>query len=302
MGRACHLLQQDLGGAEGRPFTNLISFRITLNSTFSFKSWATLRGVALIATLLALATSCPTASSAQPASNNPSQSFAVALPELEGPVTMGIFSSEGKLVRLLYQDAAVDSIPAGLNGLIMTWDGKDDLGRDVPAGTYMARGLVHGPILISSLPVNDDTWRPSLLMQTEEPQNEGLPKSSKLVPSDPLPKNRIWVRTPKDELLETRPWLAVSAKREGSDCLITVNGIPLVTLPMENSPSVTSLSLLKGNAQGAAGSADLLIERGPLLEKYTLSGLHRMVPLNAGALKIAPDAFHLMPGAGESAP
>ena len=32
------------------------------------------------------------------------QSFAVALPELEGPVTLGIFSGEGALLRLLYHD------------------------------------------------------------------------------------------------------------------------------------------------------------------------------------------------------
>jgi hypothetical protein len=255
--------------------------------------------------MLALATSCPTARSAQSGTNNPSQSFAVALPELEGPVTMGIFSSEGNLVRLLYLDAAVDSIPAGLNGLIMTWDGKDDLGRDVPAGTYMARGLVHGPILISSLPASDAAWKSLLLTQTEYPQDALLPKPSPLECPDPPQQNRFWVRTAKDELLETRPWLAVSAKREGSDCLITVNRIPLVTLPMENPPSVTSLSLSKGNVagtSGSAGSADLTIERGPLVEKYTLSGLHRIVPLNAGTLKISPDAFHLLPGAGESAP
>jgi hypothetical protein len=181
----------------------------------------------------------------------------------------------------------------------MTWDGKDDLGRDVPAGTYMARGLVHGPILISSLPASDAAWKPLLLTQTEYPQDALLPKPSPLECPDPSQKNRFWVRTAKDELLETRPWLAVSAKREGSDCLITVNGIPLVTLPMENPPSVTSLLLSQGNIQG---SADLTIERGPLVEKYTLSGLQRIVPLNAGILKISPDAFHLLPGAGESAP
>jgi len=264
-----------------------------------FRLRATHRGVALIASMMALATSCPTARSAQSGTNNPSQSFAVALPELEGPVTMGIFSSEGNLVRLLYQDAAVDSIPAGLNGLIMTWDGKDDLGRDVPAGTYMARGLVHGPILLSSLPASDAAWKPLLLTQLDDPRDALLPKPSPLECPDPSQKNRVWVRTAKDELLETRPWLAVSAMREGSDCLITVNGIPLVTLPIDNPPSVTSLLLSQGNIQG---SADLTIERGPLVEKYTLSGLHRIVPLNAGTLKISPDAFHLLPGAGESAP
>jgi len=266
--------------------------------------------MALTATLLALSMACSPAHSAQPStngtnssisSNHPSQSFAVALPELEGPVTMGIFSSDGNLVRLLYRDAAVDSIPAGLNGLIMTWDGKDDQGRDVPAGTYMASGLVHGPILVSSLPVSDDAWRPPLLIQTEIPQEGELPKSaiSLLEIPDLFPKNRIWVRAAKDELLETRPLLAVSAEMDGSSCLLKVNGIPLADLPVENSLPVTSLSLSQGGSQG---SADLRIERGGIAEKYTLSGLQRLVPLNAGRLEISPDAFHLMPGAGESAP
>jgi len=76
----------------------------------------------------------------------PRVSFAVALPELEGSVTFGIFTPSGSLARLLYNDAAVDAIPAGLNGLLMSWDGKDDQGETLPPGSYRGRGLVHGPL------------------------------------------------------------------------------------------------------------------------------------------------------------
>jgi hypothetical protein len=250
-------------------------------------------------TLLGFWIPCPSARTAQLSSNNPSQSFAVALPELEEPVTMGIFSADGNLVRLLYRDAPIESIPAGLNGLIMTWDGKDAQGRDVPAGTYMARGLVHGPILISSLPASDDTWRPARLIQSEELLDARLTKPFFEGHLDPFPKNRIRVLAAKDELLETRPVLAISAERDGAACLLNAEGLPLARFPMENPLPVTSLFLSNGSADG---SAELMIERGGCVEKYSLSGLHRLVPLNAGALEISPDAFHLMPGAGESAP
>ena len=287
MERARPLLQQDLGETIRRPLSPPFSRR------------GALHGIAVAVTLLGFWIPCPPARTAQLSSNNPSQSFAVALPEMEGPVTMGIFSTDGHLVRLLYWNAPIESIPAGLNGLIMTWDGKDDQGGDVPAGTYMARGLVHGPILISSLPASDDAWRPTRLIQTEEPRDTRFPRPAFLNRLDPFPKNRIQILAAKDELQETRPLLAISAERDGAACLLNAEGLPLIRFPMENPLPVTSIFLSNGSADG---SAELMIERGGGVEKYSLSGLHRLVPLNAGALEISPDAFHLMPGAGESAP
>jgi hypothetical protein len=230
---------------------------------------------------LLVAAMCTHASGAQ-------QSFAVALPELEGPVTMGIFSSSGERVRLLCRDAGVDTIPAGLNGLIMSWDGKDDQGRDVPAGTYKARGLVHGPLRITTLPVGSSfpiaaAWREEADLFPLRP---------------PFPKNRITIRAAKDELLESRPLLSIEAGIEGDACVIRADGLPLLSIPMESTGNVSP-----GITHGAVPGSALLTVEGPKgSSTYTITGLDRLVPLNAGTLEIPVDAFHPLPGAGESAP
>jgi hypothetical protein len=70
------------------------------------------------------------------------QRFAFALPEAEGRISLGVFDSTGKLRRTLYVNAAETDFTAGLNGLIATWDGKDDLGQPLPAGRYHVRGYL----------------------------------------------------------------------------------------------------------------------------------------------------------------
>ena len=85
MERARPLLQQDLGGTIRRPLPRPIPRRVALH------------GIAVAVTLLGFWIPCPPVRTAQLSSNNPSQSFAVALPELEGPITMGIFSADGNL-------------------------------------------------------------------------------------------------------------------------------------------------------------------------------------------------------------
>lgn len=221
------------------------------------------------------------------------QSFAVALPELEGPVTMGIFSQSGERVRLLYRDAAVDSIPAGLNGLIMTWDGKNDQGQDVPAGIYKARGIVHGPLGFSVLPQQELATIPY----------GSKPQDSPLFPErPPFRKNSITLRAAKDELLESRPLLSIEAGLEGNDCVISAEGLPLLSIYVQSGR--TDPPPVIGLTHGAsAGSARLRVEMPTgSATIYTISGLDRLVPLNAGTLEVQADAFHPMPSAGESAP
>jgi hypothetical protein len=214
------------------------------------------------------------------------QHFAVAIPAMEGPVTMGIFSEQGKLVRLLYWDAPVETIPSGLNGLIMTWDGKDDRGVDVPAGTYRARGLVHGPIRTSVLPFCTTTTFPPL------PEEE---------PGFPFPGNRIVLRAAEDELLDSRPLLAFSAVEREDSVGLEVEGLPVVSI---------SLQEVKGSAKEKvfckhgprAGEAVLVVERGNFQESYLVKGLDRIVPMDAGKLEVSADASNPAPNAGESAP
>ena len=70
------------------------------------------------------------------------QRFAFALPEAEGRISLGVFDSAGKLRRTLYVSAAEKDFKIGLNGLIASWDGKDDSGQPMPAGQYRVRGYV----------------------------------------------------------------------------------------------------------------------------------------------------------------
>lgn len=65
-----------------------------------------------------------------------------AQPPMEGTISMGIYDSTGKLVRVLHQDAPTTDFFPALNGLITFWDGKDDSGKPMPAGKYHAKGYM----------------------------------------------------------------------------------------------------------------------------------------------------------------
>jgi hypothetical protein len=72
------------------------------------------------------------------------QRFAFALPEIEGRISLGVFDTSGKLVRTLFVGAAESEFTIGLNGLITSWDGKDDAGKPLPRGNYRVRGYLVG--------------------------------------------------------------------------------------------------------------------------------------------------------------
>lgn len=204
---------------------------------------------------------------------------------------MGIFSPSGERVRLLYRDASVGSIPAGLNGLIMTWDGKNDQGQPVPAGTYKARGLVHGPLDVSALPRQEIGAGGMLAKLKADPL---------LAERTAFSKKSITIRAAKDELLESRPLLNIDAGLQGNACVISAEGLPLLSIPLTSRTNrPPSFALTHGPR---AGTAQLRVEEPDCASIYTISGLDRLVPLNAGALEIKADASHPMPSAGESAP
>ena len=55
-------------------------------------------------------------------------------PPIEGTVSLGIYNGDGKLVRILHQQASLDEFTIGADALLTTWDGKDDDGNDLPGG------------------------------------------------------------------------------------------------------------------------------------------------------------------------
>ena len=69
---------------------------------------------------------------------------------MEGTISLGIFDSNDKLVRVLHREAKIDNFTIDENALKTTWDGKNDAGEDLPAGKYRARGY-----MVAKLKVED---------------------------------------------------------------------------------------------------------------------------------------------------
>ena len=69
-------------------------------------------------------------------------------PPMEGTISMGIYDGTGRLVRALHREEEVqgDAFGKALNGLVTSWDGKNDAGEAMPAGKYFARGYMAGDI------------------------------------------------------------------------------------------------------------------------------------------------------------
>jgi hypothetical protein len=219
----------------------------------------------------------------------------MAIPELEGPLTLGVFTPEGALVRLLHHDAPVESIPAGLNGLLVTWDGRDAMGVPVMPGTYRARGLVHGRIKDSLLPV-----RPSPLVfpgpedaRGEVASGQGTLSgigTTQLPVRQPgelpllIPASELHLPAAADAIYERRPEVVLSVKlptRGTNTVTLLANGLPLLDLPAPT--GVKSARISRGLSSGTV-LLTLCGDQGE--ELHTVTGCDRLVPLEAGRLEI----------------
>jgi hypothetical protein len=72
-------------------------------------------------------------------------------PPMEGTISLGIFDSNDKLVRVLHREAKIDNFTIDENALKTTWDGKNDGGEDLPAGKYRARGYLVGKLRVEEV-------------------------------------------------------------------------------------------------------------------------------------------------------
>jgi hypothetical protein len=79
-------------------------------------------------------------------------------PPLEGTISLGVYTLEGKLVRVLASEATEEKFTIGLNGLIIDWDGKDDAGKILPAGKYFLRGFAVGDLGIEGIAFHGNDW------------------------------------------------------------------------------------------------------------------------------------------------
>jgi hypothetical protein len=81
-------------------------------------------------------------------------------PPMEGQLSLGIYDSSPRLVRVLHRAAPVDdpAFAQEADGLATSWDGRDDNGNPLPAGAYTARGFSVGELEVEGIAVHGNDW------------------------------------------------------------------------------------------------------------------------------------------------
>jgi hypothetical protein len=79
-------------------------------------------------------------------------------PMIEGTLSVGVFGTDGELVRILARDARDEDLVAGLNGFVVAWDGRDEAGVPQPAGRYLVQGYGVGAVSIEGVDFHGNDW------------------------------------------------------------------------------------------------------------------------------------------------
>jgi len=79
-------------------------------------------------------------------------------PPMDGAISVGIFNSAGKLVRVLHREAGRDEFKVGENGLITRWDGRDAAGQTVSPGKFGVRGWTSGDLGVEGVAFHGNDW------------------------------------------------------------------------------------------------------------------------------------------------
>jgi len=79
-------------------------------------------------------------------------------PPMKGTISLGVYDKSGALVRSLCAEATDKDFVVGLNGLVTSWDGKNDAGQLLPPGKYSVRGYTVGDIEVDGVAFHCNDW------------------------------------------------------------------------------------------------------------------------------------------------
>lgn len=178
-------------------------------------------------------------------------------PPIEGTISLGIYDTEGKLVRVLVQEGAVDEFDVGADALITKWDGKNDGEEDLPGGKYRARGYLVGRLKV-----------------------EDLGKAT--APPDPSATDHVQVKLVANPLAKDAKLivdLAVAFEEENI-LLKTMDGLPLFTV-IESPPLVRTMVTKSGEK-----SVDIWADGGTAIEQVRVSNIDQMMAFDCGEIEL----------------
>src|SRR5262249_53607283 len=177
-------------------------------------------------------------------------------PPMEGTISLGIWDSNDKLVRVLHREAKIDTFTIDENSLKTTWDGKNDAGGDLPAGKYRARGYLVGKLKV------DDAGK---VAAPPDGATDHVPV--KLV-TNPLTADTRAV-------MET----GVAFDSKGS-FLKTMDGLPLATI--NETPNVSRVVIEKDGEK----AADVWQEGASGAEHLRISNIDKMMAFDCGFFEL----------------
>src|SRR5436189_1439000 len=177
-------------------------------------------------------------------------------PPMEGTISLGIFDSSDKLVRVLHRESKVDNFTIDENSLKTTWDGKNDAGEDLPTGKYRARGYAVGRLKV------DD------LGKVEARPNGAADHVSVKLVTNPLVSD---TRSVVD--------LTVGFNGKGS-FLKTMDGLPLATV--NEAPNLARVSVEKEGEK----AANIWQDDGSSIEHVRVSNIDKMMAFDCGFFEL----------------
>jgi len=179
-------------------------------------------------------------------------------PPLEGTISLGIYDGNGKLVRVLHQEAELNDFTIGADALVTQWDGKNDDGANLPAGEYHARGYLVGHFTVEDL---GQASFPAM-------ENNAIPNVKvKLIPN-PLRNDR---RSIVD--------LGIGFDNDGS-YLKTIDDLPLFTV--SETPNLIRALITKKSEK----SVDVWQDDGAAVHQFRVSNVDQMMAFDCGEFEL----------------
>ena len=179
-------------------------------------------------------------------------------PPLEGTISLGIYDKNGKLVRVLHQEAKLNEFAIGADALVTQWDGKNDDEEDLPAGKYRARGY-----LVGSLKIEDLGQSSGLAIENDAARNVKV----RLVPN-PL-------RNDKRSIVD----IGIGFDSDGS-YLKTSDELPLVTV------SETPNLIRAGIAKKSENAVGVWQDDGTTVHQFRVSNVDKMMAFDCGEFEL----------------
>ena len=177
-------------------------------------------------------------------------------PPMEGTISLGIFDSNDKLVRVLHRESKVDNFTIDENSLKTTWDGKNDAGEDLPTGKYRARGYAVGRLKV------DD------LGKVEAPPNGAADHVSVKLVTNPL-------------VSDTRSVVDLTIGFDGKGSFLkTMDGLPLATV--NEAPNLARVSVEKEGEK----AANIWQDDGSSIEHVRVSNIDKMMAFDCGFFEL----------------